>query len=106
MKNEPKVIYLNIGAVEGDEPTDFKDCHAVTWSEDHIYTDDIKYIHHSEVDEKVKEAVKIALQIAAEKATCDDVSMTAMPEYEVDANSILSLDQEVLEKLNVKYDGK
>jgi hypothetical protein len=44
MKNEPKEIYLNVGQIEGHEQIDFKECEAVTWSENHIYENDIKYI--------------------------------------------------------------
>jgi hypothetical protein len=46
------------------------------------------------------EKVKEALQLAAERATCDDVSMNAMPEYEVNKQSILSLETEILEQIN------
>ena len=43
MKNQPERIFLNIGAAEPDEIGDFKECHAVTWSQEKIYPQDIEY---------------------------------------------------------------
>lgn len=45
MKNIPEIIHLNIEAVEGDKSIDFKDCEDVTWSEESVYPDDIKYVN-------------------------------------------------------------
>ena len=70
----------------------------------------------SNIEQKVKEAVKIALQTAAEKALLhiarspmgEDQIKKAYQDYSmrndvtVYKQSILSLEQEVLEKLNVK----
>ena len=78
---------------------------------DHKYEIDLRLKESqpkdAEVDEKVKEAVKIALQTAAERATAHTESRFPSVHYceccpVVDSDSILSLEQEVLEKLNAK----
>ena len=55
IKNIPKVIYLNVGEIYEDE-IEFSDLREVTWCEDKIGNNDIKY---KLVKYEVKQANKV-----------------------------------------------
>jgi hypothetical protein len=53
MKNQPKKIYLNIGA--DGECQDFEELVGVSWSDSRINDDDLEYISVSSVLARIKE---------------------------------------------------
>lgn len=65
MKNEFKIIYLNVGE-ETEKNEDFKEFHRefgenITWCEDKIFPNDIKYINYKEhlkTVKKLREKIK------------------------------------------------
>jgi aldehyde:ferredoxin oxidoreductase len=56
MKNQPKFIYLNIGA--DGEVEDFKTLSEVTWCEDRVNDDDLEFISVSSILARIKELEK------------------------------------------------
>lgn len=114
MKNEPKIIYLNcFDEAETNETyfpidNDFDslDGENILWSADEpALGGNIKFIHHSEVDRLINEAVKVALKVASERATtynANEDKPYLMPADYVCPKSILSCEEEVLKQLNIQ----
>jgi hypothetical protein len=132
MENEPKTIHLLTHDLEEtdkdfmpiDNDFDNIDGENILWCANEVAgMNNIKYIHHSEVERLVELAVDKALEVASEKAKIniwrnypkvhdlDIINLTSHSEIgkdiiRVSKQSILSLKQTVLTQLNNKENGE
>lgn len=62
MKNQPKVIYLQIDA-DGDKTNDFGECLEVSWCSDKIHESDLVYYSKEYVDKLRREAFEAGADV-------------------------------------------